>query len=62
MSYEEIIKRIARENNTTPANVEAEMKTALEAAKDNQNFKAMFGGQMPTLEEFIQTIADRIRS
>jgi len=57
MEYEKIIAQIAEKNHTTPEEVEAEMQIALHAAKDNPNFKIIFGGRMPTVEEFIQTIA-----
>ena len=62
MKYEDIIKRVALDHSTDPAEVEADMKATIEAAKDNPNFQAMFGGRMPTVEEFIFAVADRLRS
>ena len=57
MSYENIIRQIAAEHGTTPEQVEADMQEALNAAKNNPTFKVVFGGRMPTIEEFIETIA-----
>ena len=62
MKYEDIIIQVAREHNADPAEVEADMKAAIEAAKDNPNFQAMFGGRTPTVEEFIFAVAGRLRS
>ena len=58
--YNANIKKIAHDYNVTSAKVEFEMKAALESAKDNPNFKAMFGDSMPSVEEFIETIVDML--
>ena len=57
MKYEEIILRVAQKNHTTPAEVEAEMKAALEAAQGNPNLRVLFGDTNPTPEEFIRVVA-----
>ena len=60
VNYKRIIRKIAHDHNVTPAEVELEMKAALESAKDNPNFKATFGDRMPSVEEFIETMVDRL--
>lgn len=62
MKYEEIIQIVAKKNHTTPAEVEAEMESALDAAQDSPNFIAIFGERKPTVEEIIQVIARDIIS
>ena len=61
MKHEDMIQRIARDNGTTPEEVETEMAAAIEAAKDNPNFQALFGGRMPSTEEFISKVANLVR-
>ena len=58
MKHEDMIRRIARDNGTTPEEVET---AAIEAAKDNPNFQALFGGRMPSTEEFISKVANLVR-
>lgn len=64
MNYRQIIKRIAKENHTTPEEVEYEMQKAIDAAYDNPDpqVKAMqqkipCKGERPTPEEFIFALA-----
>ena len=56
MQYSALIQRIAQENQTNADEVEAEMILAIQAAKDNPNFKLLFGGNEPTPEEFIEKL------
>ena len=56
----ENIRKISLENHTTVEEVEAEMKVALEAAYHTPTFIAIFGGNIPTPEEFIWAVAQRI--
>lgn len=61
MKYEEIIRIVAKKNHTTPAEVEAEMEAALDAAQDNPSFIAIFGERKPTVEEFIRGMVGIIK-
>lgn len=53
MGFNEIMQKIANDNNTNPEQVFKDMQDAIEAAKDNPNFKAAFGDRTPSVEEFI---------
>ena len=61
MNIEAILASIAKEHNTTPEQVKADMEEAIAAAKDNENFKLMFGGRIPSVEDFISSMALMIR-
>lgn len=54
---ENIIAQIAMEHNTTVKEVKVEMEAAIAAARDNENFKAMFGDRISSVEEFISAMA-----
>ena len=61
MDVKKIIGQVAKDHNTTPEEVRAEMIKAILAAKDNPNFQAMFGeGVIPAPEVFIETVARKI--
>ena len=57
MDFKAILAAIVKEHNTTPDQVKADMEEAIAAAKDNENFKLMFGGRIPSVEEFISAMA-----
>jgi len=68
MSYKAILREIAKQNNTTPTEVEAEIKKAIEAAyadpdpevrKHQEKIKCK--GAVPTPEEFVKGVAKIIR-
>ncbi len=48
-----ILKAVAKQNHTTVEEVRHEMELAIYSAKDNPNFKAIFGDSIPSVEEFI---------
>lgn len=63
-SFEEIIKRIAEENGSTPENILHEMQLAIDEAYDHHDAAAQplwdmmtFTGDRPTPEEFILQLA-----
>lgn len=63
-SFEEIIKRIAEENGSTPENILHEMQLAIDEAYDHHDAAAQplwdmmtFTGDRPTPEEFILQIS-----
>ena len=57
MDFNAILATIAKEHNTTTDQVKADMEEAIASAKDNENFKLMFGGRIPSVEEFISAMA-----
>ena len=68
MDFMEIIKRIAKKNNTAPEEVLQEMQTAIEAAYNTREAsgqpiwdKMHFKSGRPTPEEFITQIAKLLK-
>ena len=64
---DQIIKRIAREQNTTPEKVRREMELAIEEAMSSRNpfvrarWKKMpYQGEKPTLEEVMEYLVKRV--
>ena len=56
-----VINTIAAAHNLSVEEVRIEIMTAILAAKDNENFQAIFGKNViPSLEEFIRDIANMI--
>ena len=53
MNINEILEAVAEQNGTTVKEVRHEMELAIYSAKDNPNFKAIFGDRIPSVEEFI---------
>ena len=53
MDINEILEAVAKQNHITVEEVRHEMKLAILSAKDNPNFKAIFGDSIPSVEEFI---------
>lgn len=73
ITYQEILKRIAEGNNTTPEEVEQEMRLSIEdafdTAKAENNTEVMklqqqipCAGERPTPEEFIYALAAMMRA
>ena len=60
MQFNEIIRTIAKENNTQPETVMEEMNKAIHAAKSNPSFQQLFDGKEPDAEVFISSIAKLI--
>lgn len=71
-TYQEILKRIADEHNTTPEEVEREMRLSIEdaysTARATNNKEALrlqqqipCKGEIPTPEEFIYALAEKMR-
>ena len=60
MRFNEIIRIIAKEDNTHPETVVEEMNKAIHAAKSNPNFQQLFDGKEPDAEIFISRIAKLI--
>jgi len=58
---EEIIEQIARENNTTPDEVEREINLAIQHAWENGGLKKLFP-ERPTIEQFIAMVVDQIKN
>ena len=56
MNTEDAILFLAKQNNTTPEQIRADMEEAIASAKDNENFKAMFGDCIPSVDEFIEAV------
>lgn len=63
-NFQDILKRIARENDTTPDRVLEEMQLAIDEAYDHHDANAQplwdmmsFKGERPTAEEFIFQVA-----
>jgi len=66
MDINNILKRVAKENGVSVAEVRMEMQKALDAAYENPDTKAewdkRFGvGVKPTIEEFILKIAKEVK-
>ena len=49
----EIMEAVAEQNGTTVEEVRREMELAILSAKDKPCFKAIFGDEVPSIEEFI---------
>ena len=49
----EILEAVAEQNGTTVEEVRREMELAIRLAKDEPGFKAIFGDEVPGIEEFI---------
>ncbi len=49
----EILEAVAEQNGTTVEEVRREMELAIRLAKDGPGFKAIFGDEVPSIEEFI---------
>ena len=49
----EILEAVAEQNGTTVEEVRREMELAILSAKDKPGFKAIFGDEVPSIEEFI---------
>ena len=69
MTTRQIIRRIARENNTTPKQVEREMKEAIRAgmASDDPQAQAIWkqiapDGKEPSIETFLKFCVERIHN
>lgn len=67
MTTKQIIRRIARENNTTPKQVEEEMKEAIRAgmASNDPQAQALLkqiapDGKEPSIDTFLKFCADKI--
>ena len=66
--FQEIVKRIAREDNTTPEIVLKEMQKAIDAAYEHHDPAAQpfwdalhFTGSQPTPEEFVLQLAQMLQ-
>ena len=53
MNMNEILEAVAEQNGTTVEEVRREMELAILSAKDTPGFKAIFGDEVPSIEEFI---------
>ncbi|MBQ6961718.1 MAG: hypothetical protein IJP78_12140 [Clostridia bacterium] len=62
MDTEDAILFLAAKNNTTPEQIRVDMEEAIQSAKDNDNFKAMFGDRTPNVEEFIEAVVLMLRA
>ncbi len=62
MKTDKIIERIARENRTSVAQVRADIICAIHNAYNTGTpaFKALFGEQEPSVEEFIEKVSKAI--
>ena len=67
MKYQKILRQVAKENHTTPEEVEREMQRAIDAAYENPDAETRAlqqqipcRGSRPTPEEFIFGIAAMI--
>ena len=58
----EILEAVAEQNGTTVEEVRREMGRAIRSAKDEPGFKAIFGDEVPSIEEFrlVSTAAVQI--
>ncbi len=61
MTVSNAIIRLAKENGVPEEQVRYEMRKAIQAAKNNPNFQALFGNEEPSLEAFITTLAGMIQ-
>ena len=68
MTTKDIIEQIARNNQSTPEEVEAEMRKAICAAMESEDPKVQAlwkrlapDGKEPSIERFIQFCAERAR-
>ena len=53
MSLNEIMEAVAEQNGTTVEVVRREMELAISSARETPGFKAIFGDEIPSIEEFI---------
>lgn len=60
-----MIKEVARLRGISVSELQAQMKTAIEEAKNNPHkqaeFQKLFGNRTPTPEEFICTISKQLK-
>ena len=56
MKISDAIEFLAAQNNTSPEEIRISIQEAIEAAKDNQRFKELFGNKIPSVDDFIETI------
>lgn len=68
MDFQEVLRVVARKNNTTTEEVYREMKKAIEEAWKNRtpeviavHQKMGFGDKAPTVEEFVSKISYDVR-
>lgn len=65
MRTKAILRKVAKQYNTTPEEVEKEMKIAIEAGKKNPEtqaeWKKRFGNKTPTVSQFINTLSKEIK-
>ena len=62
MDIDAALRFLAEKNNLSVDEMRAEMEKAISAAKDNDNFKALFGDRIPSPEEFIQAVAMMLKT
>lgn len=60
MNFKEAIQHIANEKGQSAEEVMASIDAVLQATKDTDAFKEIFGDIIPTTEEFMMTIIDRL--
>lgn len=60
MNFEEAIQHIANEKGQSVEEVTASIDAVLQATKGTDTFKEMFGEKIPTTEEFMMTIIERL--
>ena len=53
MNMNEILEAVAEQYGTTVEEVRREMELAILSAKNKPGFKAIFGDEVPSIEEFI---------
>ena len=68
MDFQEVLRTVARKNNTTPEEVYIEMKKAIDEAWAHRtpeviavHQKMGFGDKAPTVEEFIRKMSYDVR-
>ena len=60
MNFEEAIQHIANEKGQSVEEVTASIDADLQATKGTDAFKEIFGDKIPTTEEFMMTIIERL--
>ena len=68
MEFQEMLKMVARKNNTTPEEVYLEMKKAIDVAWTNRTPEVIavhremgFGDKAPSPEEFVKRVSFDVR-
>lgn len=68
MEFQEMLKMVARKNNTTPEEVYLEMKKAIDVAWTNRTPEVIaaqrrlgFGDEPPTPEEYVMKVSLDVR-